>query len=107
MLLLHSMPTPIRAIEPRHLAVRCVSCGLVMRDCSIDHCPRCGIDLDHRPPRSYAEMEGLLETTERPVILRRTGWQERRLVERWIVVGFLGALVLIAMTAIVMALGRG
>lgn len=106
-LLLLAMPAPIRAIEPRHLAVRCVSCGLTVRDHALDHCPRCGVDMDERPPRSYAEMEGLLETTERPTVLRRAGWQERRLVERWIVVGFLGAMALIGMVGILMALGRG
>ncbi|MBM4112862.1 MAG: hypothetical protein FJ253_05725 [Phycisphaerae bacterium] len=101
------MPTPIRAIEPRHLAVRCVACGLSMRDPSADRCPRCGIDLGERPPRSYAEMEGLLETTERPVVLRRAGWQERRLVERWIMVGFLSAMVIVAVIGIVLAVERG
>lgn len=101
------MSSPIRAIEPRHLAQRCVGCGLTIRDTEIDGCPRCGIDFEERPPRSYAEMEGLLEAVERPVILRRPAWQERRIVERWLVVGFLGAVGLIVAVGLIAASIRG
>jgi len=77
-----------------------------MHDPSHASCPRCGLDLDERPPRSYAEMEGLLEATERPVVLRRTGWQERRIVERWLAVAFLGSVIVIGMVAMVLAMSR-
>lgn len=78
-----------------------------MNDLSHDACPRCGTDLDERPPRSYAEMEGLLETVERPVVLRCAGWQERRIVERWLAFGFLAAVIGIGMLAMILALARG
>jgi hypothetical protein len=46
-----------------HLFVRrCVCCGYESR--ALDDgaaCIRCGCDLTERPPRSYAEMEGLLD----------------------------------------------
>lgn len=51
-------------LERRHLRRRCVGCGLAAEAInagSIDECPRCGCDLSSRPPRSYAEMEGLFE----------------------------------------------
>ena len=51
-------------LERRHLRRRCVGCGLAAEAInagSIDECPRCGCDLSARPPRSYAEMEGLFE----------------------------------------------
>lgn len=48
----------------RHLRRRCVQCGLGTDtvDASVaPACPRCGCDMAARPPRSYAEMEGLFE----------------------------------------------
>ena len=48
----------------RHLRRRCVQCGLgadAINATNGDECPRCGCDLSSRPPRSYAEMEGLFE----------------------------------------------
>lgn len=51
-------------LERRHLRRRCVGCGLAAEAInagSIDECPRCGCDLSARPPRSYAEMEGLFD----------------------------------------------
>lgn len=52
-------------------------------------------------------MEGLLEADERPVVLRRPAWQERRLVERWLAVGFLGAIGVIVAIAVIMHFARG
>jgi len=101
------MSTPIRAIEPRHLSQRCVGCGLTIRDAEVDACPRCGVDFDERPPRSYAEMEGLLDMTERPIVLRRPAWQERRVVERWLVVGFQAAVGAVVAIGLIMASVRG
>ena len=51
-------------LERRHLRRRCVQCGLAadsIESSNRDQCPRCGCDLAARPPRSYAEMEGLFE----------------------------------------------
>lgn len=56
-------------IEARTSALhgrRCVACGFdgpSVHHPSADHCERCGCDFLERPPRSYAEMEGLLEGT--------------------------------------------
>lgn len=50
------------AIPSRHARRRCVGCGLAAEAISatqLHECPRCGCDLLARPPRSYAEMEGL------------------------------------------------
>lgn len=102
-----SMPLPIRTIEPRHLLRRCVGCGLTIRDSEAGACPRCSVDFEERPPRSYAEMEGLLESDERPVVLKRPAWQERRLVERWLVVAFIGTVGLIITIGLVMHFARG
>lgn len=47
-----------------HTRRRCVQCGLAAEAISatqVHECPRCGCDLQARPPRSYAEMEGLHE----------------------------------------------
>ncbi len=78
-----------------------------MKDLAAEHCPRCGLDLEERPPRSYAEMEGLLEVHEQPVVLRRAGWQERRLVERWIAVAFFAAILGIAVVGMALSFARG
>lgn len=54
-------------LERRHTRRRCVQCGLSVEAISatqVHECPRCGCDLQARPPRSYAEMEGLFELDE-------------------------------------------
>jgi len=42
---------------------RCVGCGLRaelrVTEGGAERCPRCGVDWSVRPPRSYAELEGL------------------------------------------------
>lgn len=50
----------------------CLACGFDGGALQSDHregvwvCPRCGSDLYARPPRSYAELEGLADSTPRP-----------------------------------------
>jgi hypothetical protein len=83
----------IRARDLSRLHQRqCVACGYAGR--FVDrpgqtHCPRCTCDFGERPPKSYAEMEGidqlepsasrrmLLSASEPPA-------REWRLVERWL-----------------------
>ncbi len=102
-LLLGWMPSPIRTIEPRHLAPLCVCCGLNLRGAAgDDSCPRCGTDFEARPPRSYAEMEGLMDAEEPPVPLRRPAWRERQLVERWLAFAFVAALVGVVVVGLVL-----
>ena len=106
-LLLQAMPTPIRTLEARHIVPRCVRCGLVIRTAELDACPRCAIDFEERPPRSYADMEGLREGVEPPVVMRRPAWHERRIVERWLVVGFLAAIAIVMTRGLILASMRG
>jgi hypothetical protein len=81
-----------------------VGCGLAAEAInagSIDECPRCGCDLSSRPPRSYAEMEGLfeLDASELPP---SPGMVQARLdaaAARWLVVVCLVALGAVAMLA--------
>ncbi len=59
--------TPL--LERRHLRRQCVQCGLSAEAILATNgtlCPRCGCDLVSRPPKSYAEMEGLLEMEVAP-----------------------------------------
>jgi hypothetical protein len=58
------LPRTAPLLERRHTRRRCVQCGLAAEAISatqVDECPRCGCDLRARPPRSYADMEGLRE----------------------------------------------
>lgn len=55
----------VKSLNHRLLLRRCLDCGYdgpQLHGGRIDLCPRCGCDLQKRPPRSYAEMEGLLGT---------------------------------------------
>lgn len=71
---------------------QCVACGYSGR--FVDrpgqtHCPRCTCDFGSRPPRSYAEMEGIdqLESTGRrraAPLASDPPAREWRLVERWL-----------------------
>jgi hypothetical protein len=57
-----AMPREAPALMRRHLRRRCVQCGLSADAIPASQpmeCPRCGCDLAERPPRSYAQMEGL------------------------------------------------
>jgi len=84
-------------IQARHLARRCVQCGCERPTSALAHqCVECGCDLVERPPRSYAEMEGLVEAAvarpEDPFVV----WRRTAMLERWLledgdyVVGALG-----------------
>src|SRR5690554_2524643 len=62
---------------------RCLSCG--HSDDRIDFdpfCPRCGCDFTLRPPRSYAEMEGLIPPGD-PRNITTAAHQGDRLYDRW------------------------
>ena len=65
-----SLHREVPVLGRRHLRRRCVQCGLaadaINATCG-DECPRCGCDLSARPPRSYAEMEGLFDLPPDPV----------------------------------------
>jgi hypothetical protein len=57
-----ALPREAPALMRRHLRRRCVQCGLSADAIPASQpmeCPRCGCDLAERPPRSYAQMEGL------------------------------------------------
>ena len=59
-----ALPREAPALVRRHVRRRCVQCGLsaeAIPASSLYECPRCGCDLAARPPRSYADMEGLRE----------------------------------------------
>jgi hypothetical protein len=87
---------------------QCVACGYSGR--FVDRpgqtaCPRCECDFTERPPRSYAEMEGLdeLPKAERRDRRRDRGEpieREWRLVERWLAFLFGVTLVGIAVVAL-------
>ena len=89
---------------------RCCACGYAGRDAqraldgrraqrdAVDadggpFCPQCGCDFAARPPRSYAEMEGLDIAGRSPSRHADVETIESRMVERW--VGFLFLLILV------------
>ena len=80
-------------IQARHLARRCVQCGAAHPSSALRHeCVHCGCDLVERPPRSYAEMEGLVEAA--PLPAGEHGFNEWRrgvVLERWLLMAFSGA----------------
>jgi len=87
----------IRAKDLSRLHQRqCVACGYAGR--FVDRpgqasCPRCACDFAARPPKSYAEMEGIDELDLRPArAARRSPMEpqaaEWRLVERWLMFFF-------------------
>lgn len=72
------MRTKARRKVPARLKTRtCLSCGYDgpslqgRRGHSTHCCPCCGQDLDARPPKSYAEMEGLRTKRRARIKLRR------------------------------------
>lgn len=93
----------VRTVDRRLFTRRCVSCGFegtAINRPQRHRCPRCGCNLGQRPPRSYAEMEGLLGT---PVLVRDRSEQPRRqrsgndsLLQRWLAFLFLAMLGLMA-----------
>jgi hypothetical protein len=87
----------IRARDLSRLHQRqCVACGYAGR--FVDrpgqaNCPRCSCDFAERPPKSYAEMEGIdqLEPPAKRRALRGADdppAREWRMVERWLLVLF-------------------
>jgi hypothetical protein len=80
------------SIQHRHLVPRCLDCGRE-QDArrTPETCTGCGADLQDRPPRSYAEMEGLVEL-ELPACQPDpfVRWRQRVTLERWILVAFVG-----------------
>lgn len=78
-------------IQRRHLIPRCLACGqeqLAHRP----NCPGCGTDLEERPARSYAELEGLVEfdAPAHPVD-PFMAWRRQVTLERWLLTAFTGA----------------
>ncbi len=88
-------------------ARRCVQCGAesqTARGFRSASCPSCGCDFRQRPARSYAEMEGLIES--RPALRRSAEELEATVIERWILVIFAGAiLIVVAVSLLVRATG--
>jgi hypothetical protein len=90
---------------------QCVACGYAGR--FVDrpgqtHCPRCTCDFGERPPKSYAEMEGIDELEPRLARATRAGdfdppQREWRLVERWLVFLFVMSVLVISGLALAIA----
>jgi hypothetical protein len=90
---------------------QCVACGYSGR--FVDRvnqaaCPRCSCDFAVRPPKSYAEMEGIDELEPRLARATRAGafdppQREWRLVERWLVFLFVMSVLVISGLALAIA----
>jgi len=89
----------VRTIDRRLLVRRCVACGYdggMLLGGQAHRCARCGCDLHNRPPRSYAEMEGLIG---QPITLSRPPARhvnEERAIHRWLATLFFALIGLIA-----------
>lgn len=86
---------------------RCLCCGSPVRDASIC-CDDCGCDFAERPPRSYAEMEGLIGEPMNTFDDTLTGMHDQpdrsaRLVERWLLFIFLSMMMLVAIAMLASA----
>jgi hypothetical protein len=102
------MSAKMKTLDSRLLTLRCVCCGYegsLLRDGQARHCARCGCDLRERPPRSYAEMEGLLgEPVTFPdhnMFIRRSSF-EQTLAHRWLfffVMAMIGLVAIACLTA--------
>jgi hypothetical protein len=106
-----SVHREIPVLERRHLRRRCVQCGLsadAISATSADECPRCGCNLTQRPPRSYAEMEGLFDLpaeTGAVDAVARARWDAA--AARWLlVVGGAAVLAVAALVVTMMLAGR-
>jgi hypothetical protein len=97
----------IRTRDPARIHRRqCLSCGYAGR--FVDrpgqtHCPRCTCDFTVRPPKSYAEMEGLDETDltrgrQRRALPLEPEDRDWRLLCRWLV--FLAGVCIVATSVI-------
>jgi hypothetical protein len=80
-------------IERHHLCRRCMQCGRELSPVATpERCVGCGCDFDERPPRSYAEMEGLVELSVEPGTDAFLQWRQTVTLERWLLTAFGGAL---------------
>jgi len=100
-----------------HLFVRrCVCCGYESRVLDdVAACVRCGCDLTERPPRSYAEMEGLIDSAHVGRGIEPTPWLDlpdpccavesegNRTIKRWMLFLLLSMLLLITIAALAAA----
>ncbi len=80
---------PITTVEMRHRLLRCMQCGTAVGPVgtSLDsHCQRCGCDWSARPPRSYAQLEGLYDDIIIPAPLPDASAQARMdaAATRWV-----------------------
>ena len=91
-------------VEATSLMRRCLSCGIPVDadPTTTVECHHCGCDFLDRPPRSYAEMEGIEDAVEAvsPTVQAWVSWREQVLVERWLWFLFgLGLMAVMAMLA--------
>lgn len=104
------MAQKVRDLQSRLLRRRCVVCGYdgaLLRNGAADHCPRCACDFVHRPPRSYAEMEGLIGQPIRVSGHRKKAiTPDSRQIERWLLFAFLSILFVISIAALVAQVTR-
>lgn len=56
-------------------------------------CEGCGCDFEERPPRSYAEMEGLVDFSEAPGSEAFGEWYRTLAFERWLLTAFTAVIV--------------
>ena len=94
------MPGKLKTFDHHLLTRRCVQCGYddsPIISSQLDRCPRCDCDLRQRPPRSYAEMEGLLghPLTISSPRLSKTIVNEESLVQRWLAVLFCAMMLIV------------
>lgn len=94
-----------RSVLHRRQCVACGYSGRFVERPGQTHCPKCACDFAERPPRSYAEMEGLdLEQPSVARAARRHAFEpvagEWRLVERWLVFLFAAMVVGLAVLAL-------
>lgn len=104
------MAEKVRDLQTRLLRRRCVACGYdgaLLRNGIVDRCPRCACDLHNRPPRSYAEMEGLIG---QPIRVSNstdgTPSPDSRQIERWLLFAFLAIIFVISIAGLVVELSR-
>ena len=101
------MPRNLQAAGAKLIVRMCVSCGSPVLDHEIyQACSSCGCAFAQRPPRTYAEMEGLNgneQTYDVPEAGTYEAWREQRLVERWLWFIFATGLVVSAMLFIAWA----
>ncbi len=76
----------LKSVDRRLFERCCVQCGISVErgGGGFLQCNECGCDFHHRPPRSYAEMEGLVGhpiTLDSPLTPAR---REARMVQRWL-----------------------